>query len=112
MRKEYIYSFEEEEQINKELGYTQKDCDNFRGDFYKHEPFFEQQQWTVDLAFIKKELHYLFHRKCPICNVKLEKIKQLKYAGFRYAVGATGGNYKKAYEVTYVRECPVCHQKF
>lgn len=36
MRKEYIYSFEEEKQINEKLGYIQKDYDNFRGNFYEH----------------------------------------------------------------------------
>jgi len=111
MRKEYIYSFEEEKQINEKLGYIQKDYDNFRGNFYEHNRYYEQYQWTIDLNFVKKAIYYLFRSKCPDCNVKLEKIKQLKYVGFRHKAGATAGNYHKAYEVTTYRECPKCQKK-
>lgn len=41
MRKIYIYSKEEEEQINKELGYTQEDYDHYVGEF--HDKYHEQQ---------------------------------------------------------------------
>ncbi len=44
--------------------------------------------------------------------MKLERIKELRYAGFRHPVNATGGNYKKAYEVTYVKECPKCKKRY
>lgn len=91
MRKVYIYSFEEEEKINKELGYTQKDYDNFKGNFYEHNRYQEQQQFTVDFSSIKKSIYNLFHPKCSECEVKLEKIKELRYAGFRHQVGAAVG---------------------
>ncbi len=112
MRKVYIYSKEEEEQINRELGYTQKDYDNdpYRDEF--HNRYGEQQQYTLTLTSIKRFIYNLFHNKCPECYVKLERIKELKYLGFRHAAGATGGNYKKAYKVTYVRECPKCHKRY
>ncbi len=112
MRKVYIYSKEEEEQINRELGYTQEDYDNYLYRDEIHNKHGEQQQFTVTLSSIKKSIYNLFHNKCPQCNVKLERIKELRYVGFRHPVNATGGNYKKAYEVTYVKECPKCKKRY
>lgn len=110
VRKIYIYSEEEEEQINKELGYTQEDYDHYVGEF--HDKYHEQQQFTIDLSAMKKQFYYFFHPKCPNCNVKLEKIKELRYVGFRNKAGATDGSYHKTYEVTYHRTCPICHKRF
>lgn len=112
MRKVYIYSQEEEEQINRELGYTEKDYENYPYRDEPHNKYGEQQQFTISLTSIKKSIYNLFHSKCPECNVKLERIKELRYVGFRFAAGATGGNYKKAYKVTYVRECPKCKKRY
>lgn len=112
MRKVYIYPKEEEEQINRQFGYTQEDYDNYVYGAELHNKYGEQQQFTIDLTSIRKANYNLFHSKCPECNVKLERIKELRYVGFRHAVGATCGNYKKAYEITYVRECPQCHKRY
>lgn len=112
MRKVYIYSKEEEERINRELGYTQEDYDNYPYGDELHNKDGEQQQFTISVKSIKKAVFNLFHSKCPDCNVKLERIKELRYVGFRYAAGATGGNYQKAYKVNYVRECPQCHKRY
>ena len=112
MRKVYIYSKEEEEQIDRGLGYTQEDYDNYpyRDDF--HNKYGEQQQFRISIASIKKAIYYLFHRRCLECDEKLERVKELKYIGFRHRAGATGGNYQKAYKVTYVRECPKCLKRY
>ena len=112
MRKIYIYSKEEEEQINKELGYTPQDYSNYPYNDELHNKYGEQLQLTISMSSIKKAIYNLFHRQCPDCHVKLERIKELRYIGFRHHAGATGGNYKKAYKVSYARECPQCHKRY
>ncbi len=102
MRKIFVYSLDEEEQINKELGYTQKDYDKLSVK--------KQWAWTVGIPEIKDFIRRYKQKVCPTCNSKLEGVKECTYIGFRNPPGATGGSYEKTYEVVRKRYCPNCQK--
>ncbi len=99
MKKYFVYSEEQENEMNIEMGYTQAQLDKVGWN--------TQYQWGLKELF---NLVYFFFKgkTCEVCSKKLKCVKECTYVGLRHAVGATGGSYEKTYEVKYKVYCPDC----
>ena len=102
MKKYFVYTEEQEQEINEKLGYTQKDYDKLSDK--------KQWQWTLGVSEVKDYIRRAKQKECPVCGSKLEWIKECTYVGFRNPPGATAGSYEKTYHVKKKRYCPNCQR--
>ena len=99
MKKYFVYSKEQENEMNIEMGYTQEQLNKVCGTL--------QYQW--DLEEIFNLIYWFFKGKpCEVCSKKLKCVKECTYVGLRHAPTATGGSYEKTYKVKYKTYCPNC----
>lgn len=105
MEKIYTYTKEEEERINRELGYTKEQAENY---------FQKQYQYSFGIGEIAGFIRWAFNRQCPHCkNGKLVWKKELTYIGLRLPPNCTkASKYNKTYEVKRILLCPDCGAKF
>ncbi len=104
MQKVYRCTEQEEARINRDLGYTAEQLSRIG--------WGEQHQYTIGIAELMAAVKRLLSRRCPECNAKLVKIKELKYVGLRHQPGATGGDYQKTYKVKRMKICPKCGRNY
>ncbi len=102
MKKFFVYTEEQEQEINEKLGYTQKEYDRL-GDG-------KQWQRTINIPKIKDFIRRLKQKECPTCGSKLVWIKECTYIGFSLLPGVDYGSLKKTYEVKKKRYCPNCQK--
>lgn len=100
MKKIYKYTSFEENEINIEQGYTEKQLNNVC----------DINQYQVNLEDIFDLVCYFFskRKKCEICKSQLKCIKECTYVGLRHPAGTTGGSYEKTYRVKFKTYCPSC----